>query len=143
MPVHRLDGAGGACVMSRPGPHPTIVCRGFLRVYGNCGPDEWQAGQRRLRVQSWTGSGSELYLPVNVKARYWISYATRMGRVHLATGKGVRCVRESRWQPHKIVVQLHCGTGVAYARAIDSPDAAPGFTLCPRCIDAAYGEPAS
>lgn len=120
---------------------PIFAIRGFGQVHHDIWTprylrmSEWEAAQQRRRFRD--GMGTYVYLPARIKARYWISAARTMGRVHVATGRGIHIVSTNRFVPRRIVVQTHCGGAVSYPRAVETPDAAPGFTLCPRCVLAA------
>jgi hypothetical protein len=116
--------------------YPFIRAGGFTRLGSGFGyrPSEWTVAQARARFEG------VLYLPVKPKARYWISYAFPTGRVHIATGRAVWRYAPTNRFGNWITLELYCRANLGYPRAIDDPDAAPGFTFCPRCVDASGRE---
>lgn len=98
---------------------------------------DWEAARRRMRLKD--GRFSTLYLPVKVNRRYWITRTREHGRIHIATGRGIRRLSNSAI-PDWIKIEVACRTTIEYPRDVDSPESAPGFTLCPRCIAATHQE---
>lgn len=106
--------------------HPHKHCWVPGHTFGN----DWDIAQKHTECQD----GTRLF-PVRVTARYWISAAVPRGVVHIATGRGTREVTRGGYQ--SVTVEPHCPGHVDYPRPIDSPDAAPGFVLCVRCVERA------
>ncbi|MGH9275634.1 MAG: hypothetical protein ACRDZU_13385 [Acidimicrobiales bacterium] len=116
-----------------------IAVRQFIGLDGKYSKfTEWHAGQRRMAHSDHLFRYR--YLPAATRCRYWITAVRETGRLHIATGRAVRILSNSA-RPDQIVIELHCRAPLYYPRGVESPEAAPGFTFCPRCI-ARSGQPA-